>query len=75
LEEHQDRGEAGVSRNTVTRLLRLSEPLQDGRSSQGSKLDAYKGSIGEMLKEDAGAPATVIIEHLRRDGYVGGITI
>jgi transposase len=28
-----------------------------------------------MLKEDAGAPATVIIEYLRRDGYDGGITI
>lgn len=28
-----------------------------------------------MLKEDASAPATVIIEYLRRDGYDGGITI
>lgn len=28
-----------------------------------------------MLDEDARAPATVIIERLRRDGYSGGITI
>jgi transposase len=28
-----------------------------------------------MLREDASVPATVIIEHLRRDGYDGGISI
>lgn len=65
----------GMSRNTVTRLLELSEPPRYERTSQGSKLDPHKGSIAEMLKEDASAPATVIIERLRRDGYGGGITI
>ncbi len=65
----------GMSRNTVARLLDLSEPPQYERARQGSKLDSHKGSIAEMLKEDAGALATVIIERLRRDGYDGGITI
>lgn len=65
----------GMSRNTVSRLLELSEPPRYERSPQGSKLDPFKGSILEMLKEDARAPATVVIEHLRRDGYDGGITI
>lgn len=64
-----------MSRNTVARLLELSEPPQYERAAQGSKLDSYKGSIAKLLKEDAGAPATVIIERLRRDGYEGGITI
>jgi transposase len=65
----------GMSRNTVARLLELSEPPQYERGLQGSKLDPHKGSIAEMLKVDAKAPATVIIERLRRDGYDGGITI
>lgn len=58
-----------MSRNTVSRLLGLSEPPQYERIPQGSKLDSHKGSIARMLTDDAGAPATVIMERLRRDGY------
>jgi transposase len=65
----------GMSRNTVVRLLELSEPPTYRRAVRDSKLDLHRGSIVEMLKDDATAPATVIIEHLRRDGYDGGITI
>lgn len=68
-------GSLGMSRNTVSRLLGLSEPPQYQRSLSGSKLDPYRGSILMLLDEDATAPATVIIERLRRDGYSGGITI
>lgn len=68
-------GKLEMSRNTVARLLELVEPPQYERAPQGSKLDPHKGSILEMLKEEADAPATVIIERLRRDGYDGGITI
>lgn len=64
-----------MSRNTVSRLLELSEPPRYERVPQASKLDPFKGSILGMLKEDAAAPATVIIGHLRREGYDGGITI
>jgi len=67
--------ELGMSRNTVARLLELSEPPTYRRAVGGSKLDSHRGSIIEMLKDDARAPATVIIERLRRDGYDGGITI
>jgi transposase len=65
----------GMSRNTVSRLLELSEPPRYERARQASKLDPFKGSILGMLKEEADAPATVIIEHLRREGYDGGISI
>jgi len=65
----------GMSRNTVSRLLDLPEPPRYERARQGSKLDPFKGAILTMLNEDAKAPATVIIERLRRDGYDGGITI
>ena len=65
----------GMSRNTVTRLLVLAEPPRYERAPTGSKLDPHKGSIAGMLDVDPRVPATVIIEHLRRDGYGGGITI
>ncbi len=65
----------GMSRNTVVRLLDLSEPPRYERLSAGSKLDPFRGSIVAMLDTDAAAPATVIIEQLRREGYGGGITI
>ena len=67
--------ELGMSRNTVTRLLELTEPPQYERKSTGSKLDAYKGSIAKMLDVDPTVSARVILEHLRPEGYEGGITI
>lgn len=67
--------ELGMSRNTVARLLGLVEAPQYERTSVGSRLDPHKGSIARMLGADPKAPATVIIEYLRRDGYQGGITI
>jgi len=64
-----------MSRNTVTRLLELSEPPRYERFGTGSKLDPFKGLILALLDADATAPATVILERLRREGYGGGITI
>lgn len=65
----------GMSRNTVSRLLRLSEPPVYERTPAVSKLDPHRGSIAQMLSENPKAAATVIRERLRRDGYEGGITI
>jgi transposase len=65
----------GMSRPTVIRLLGLEEPPRYRRESPGSKLDAYKDAIAAMLDADPEVAATVMLEHLRRDGYGGGITI
>jgi transposase len=65
----------GMSRPTVIRLLALDEPPRYQRESPASKLDVYKDAIAAMLDADPEVPATVILEHLRRDGYGGGITI
>jgi len=64
-----------MSRNTVARLLMLQEPPRYAREGRASILDPYKGEIAALLDEDAKAPATVILERLRRLGYRGGITI
>lgn len=65
----------GMSRPTVRRLLEMAEPPRYERATAGSKLDPHGDAIAAMLDEDPKVPATVILEHLRRDGYEGGITI
>lgn len=64
-----------MSRNTVKRLLRLREPPSYERRTVPSILDSFKDEIASMLDRDPKAPATVILERLRRDGFTGGITI
>jgi transposase len=64
-----------MSRNTVDRLLALSEPPRYERARKGSALDAFEDAILAMLKENPRAPATVILERLRPLGYTGGITV
>ncbi len=65
----------GMSRNTVARLLSLAEPPRYERRATGSRLDPFKDEIAAMLDQDPKVPATVVLQHLRRDGYAGGITI
>ena len=65
----------GMSRNTVDRLLQLTEPPRYERRAQGSLLDAFKPDIAEFLEQDPEAPATVILERLQERGYRGRITI
>jgi transposase len=64
-----------MSRNTVARLLGLAEPPQYRRAAAPSLLDPFKDAVAAMLDEDAKVPSTVVLEHLRRDGYSGGLTI
>jgi transposase len=65
----------GMSRNTVARLLASAEQPRYERGPAGSQLDPFKGHVLKMLRRDASVPATVIREHLQREGYGGGITI
>jgi len=65
----------GMSRNTVTRLLGLRQPPRYERSRAPSLIDPFADQIAAMLDQNAKVAATVVLEHLRRDGYAGGITI
>jgi transposase len=65
----------GMSHTTVHRLLALSEPPRYERRRTPSLVDPFADQVAAMLDADAKVPATVVLEHLRRDGYAGGITI
>jgi len=65
----------GMSRNTVARLLSLTEPPRYERRSVGSKLDPFKDAVVAMWREDPKVAATVICQQLRRDGFDEEITI
>jgi transposase len=65
----------GMSHTTVHRLLGLAEPPRYERRRISSLLDPFAPQIAAMLDTDPKVPATVVLQHLRRDGYAGGVTI
>lgn len=65
----------GMSHTTVHRLLGLREPPRYERTKASSLIDPFTDQIAAMLDTDPKVPATVVLQHLRRDGYGGGITI
>ena len=64
-----------MSRNTVERLLGLSEPPRYVRRPTSSQLDPFTERIAAMLAADPTVRATVVRERLQPLGYRGGITI
>lgn len=64
-----------MSRNTVARLVALSEPPKYERQRAGSQLDLFAEQIAAMLAQDPKVAATVITERLRRFGFAGSVTI
>ena len=67
--------ERGFARNTVRAALRSERPPGYARSGSGSKLDAFRWRIEELLAEDGRVPGEVILERLREAGYAGSRTI
>lgn len=65
----------GMSRNTASSFVDRGDPPKYVRGPMPSKLDPFKDSIAAMLDEDEKVRATVVLEHLRKEGYGGGITI
>ena len=65
----------GMSRNTVDQLLALAEPSRYVRARAGSLLDRSRAGSRPSSTPTPRAPATVICESLRADGYRGGLTI
>jgi len=66
--------ELEVHPRTVTRALKRGGAPQSKRKASGSKLDAYKAKVDELLGEGVWN-AMVILREIQQLGYEGGITI
>lgn len=75
--------ELGVSRRRVDRLLAINSGLRDAtpkevvkvKKRRSSKLDPYKGFIGELLEKYGDITHQRVYEHLGQKGFDGEITI
>jgi len=65
----------GCRRTSVYRLLLLETPPRYERAPAGWLLEPFKDAVAALLRTDATATATVIRQHLQRQGYAGGISI
>jgi hypothetical protein len=65
----------GMSHTTVHRLLGLATPPSYERTGSSSLVAPFTDEIAAMLHTDPKVPATVVLQHLRRSGYAGCITI
>lgn len=63
----------GIARNTVKRLLELSEPPKYQRTVYGTKVDAYKEQIIEWRCAPFCFNGTRIFRELKKRGYTGSI--
>jgi len=66
--------ELGVSRNTVSRMLKKTRIQEKKKRHRGSKLDPYMEKI-RLLIDDHNLSAVRILEEIRKMGYNGGYTI
>ncbi len=65
----------GLSRRTVRRALRSTDPPKYSRSPAPSKLDPFKDEIHRRLKAEPRLPVVRLRELLQPLGYGGGETI
>ena len=66
--------ELGLSRNTVSRMLRKTRIQDKKKRKRGSKLDPYRERIKVFIDEH-NLSAVRILEEIRKVGYDGGYTI
>jgi transposase len=65
-----------VNRNSVRSVInRRTVSLVPTQPQRSSILDPYKETIEEILKRDALVTATSVFNHLREQGYSGGMSI
>jgi transposase len=64
----------GISRNTVSKLLRTTRLTDHRKRKRGSKLDPYRDRIRELIHQH-NLSSVRILEEIRKIGYNGGYTI
>ena len=66
--------ELGISRNTVSRMLKKTKIQDKKRKKKGSKLDPYRDKIRALIDKH-NLSGVRILEEIRKLGYNGGYTI
>ena len=64
----------GVSRNTVSKLLRTTRLTDHRKRKRDSKLDPYREKIRALI-DDHNLSGVSILQKIRKMGYDGGYTI
>lgn len=64
----------GIARNTVKRLLKLSEPPAYQRTVYKTKIDDFREQIIEWRCDPYSFNGTRILRELKKRGYIGSIT-
>jgi len=64
----------GISRNTVSRMLKRTRIHEKKKRKRGSKLDPYRDRIRALI-DNHNLSAVRIMEEIRKLGYDGGYTI
>lgn len=68
--------ELGLDRKTINRVItRRQIALAPKSPDRTSKLDPHVEYLKESLRKDPKVTATALLNHLRQQGYTGGITI
>jgi transposase len=66
--------ELGISRNTVSKMLKTTRVKDRQTRKRGSKLDPYRDKVKELI-EKYNLSSVRILEEIRKLGYDGGHTI
>jgi transposase len=68
--------ECGVNRKTVAAVVkRRRVETSPAAGLRKSILDPFQAGIEEMLRKDSTLPATVVLQKIRREGYLGGVSV
>ena len=66
--------ELGISRITVSKMLKRTRLQEKKKRNRGSKLDPYKEIIRSLIEEH-NISGIRVLEEIRKMGYNGGYTI
>ena len=64
-----------VDRETVSKYINNPDPQPKSRKQQPSKLDPYRDKVSAMLQEYPAIKATVVLQRLKEQGFIGGVGI
>jgi transposase len=68
--------ECGVNRKTVAAVVkRRRVETSPAAGLRKSIIDPFQAGIEEMLRKDPTLPATVVLQKIRREGYLGGVSV